>query len=186
MQGAVCVQVCIGHASVIPKLLSSSFIRVIKINFCCQWWSQLIRFLKIYFVFKLLTVFHTYTYVHVCVCITHTLFTTSRYKTFPILQKTVLPQVNTYALKEQLITDSFALSAFPFHIHGQCALSVFCSISCLPDLSTYPYNHATFTHAAEAHSFSLEGCIPLHEYSTIYPFQYWWIIGLFPVWGYCE
>ena len=74
MQGAVCVQVCIGHASVIPKLLSSSFIRVIKINFCCQWWSQLIQFFKIYFVYKLLAVFHTYTYVRVCMYHTHTIY----------------------------------------------------------------------------------------------------------------
>lgn len=67
-------------------------------------------FFKFIFVFKLLAKFFTHT--HICMCVyiymythTYTLFTTSRYKTFPTLQKTVLLQVNTYALNEQLITD---------------------------------------------------------------------------------
>ena len=114
---------------------------------------------------------YTHTYVHVCIHThTHTIHQIKTYNISNTAENCLAS--GQYLCPEGTANHGLPLSAFPLHIHGQHALSTFCSISCLPDLPTYPYSHAIFTHATEAHSFSLEDCIPLHEYSTIYPFQY--------------
>ena len=64
--------------------------------------------------FLYLNCLQSFTHIHICACVyththTHTQYTKSRYKTFPTLLKTVLPQVNTYALKEPLIMDYLCL-----------------------------------------------------------------------------
>ena len=62
--------------------------------------------------FLYLNCLQSFTHIHICACVythTHTQYTKSRHTTFPTLLKTVLPQVNTYALKEPLIMDYLCL-----------------------------------------------------------------------------
>ena len=171
--GIVCVSRCAQDMLLsFQSYLIPHSLGLLKLTFAVNGEANLHNnFFKFIFVFKLFAKFYTHT--HMCMCVythTHTIHQIKTYNISNTAENCLAS--GQYLCPEGTANHGLPLSAFPLHIYGQHALSTFCSISCLPDLPTYLYSHAIFTHATEAHSFSLEDCIPLHEYSTIYPFQY--------------
>lgn len=174
----MCVPRCAQNLSFLlafHSLVSYSLGSISKMNFCCECWSWYTKYIRDFFflftfVLKLLAKFlhmHIHTYIYIDICTYIKPLSKSRYKTFPVSQKAALSQINIYPVKKLLFLfycHRLVLSVFVLHVYGHTTCTLFCpnfSTWCLPDLSM-------LLHIAEAHSFSLQCCILLWEYSTIY------------------